>query len=365
MENESSTSIKSSKHQSSQQIRSLTDPDNIAGNLSRSEKSVIKNHYWNEHHKKVLIVLHKYSNNLYKRYHHSHIKYKNKLQWFRIPIIIISSVGGFLSISNSGYIPQAYQQWVSLLVGFFNLLVTVVSLIEHFKKLDTITNNAYTSYQKFKKLNDEISFILRIPANERDSNGNATITTFFKKFEATIIDSPILDELGTDYLELNDFVSANLDQNIEHNEQLINKTNLLYDKINLDEDVQLDDLQINTPTNSIDNILNKNRFINMKKNLSDVDSELNLNLNIDIDEKENNLNNLVDSQLISNPLFNKDNKDKDKEKESVVEQTPKKSNTALQVAVFEELSESGTHLRNEIKKLAQNQNIQNLDLDKK
>ena len=50
---------------------------------------------------------------------------------------------------------------------------------------------------------------------------------------------------------------------------------------------------------------------------------------------------------------------------STVEQSAKKSNIALQVAVFEELSESGTHLRNEIKKLAQNQNIQNLDLDKK
>jgi hypothetical protein len=140
-------------------------------NYIKSRQHVIKNNYWNDHHEKILKSLQKNSNKLYREYQKAHLKYKSKLKLYRIPIIIMSSLSGFLSISNSGYIPIEYQPWISLLVGFVNLMVTLISLIENFKKIDVNVNKTYTSYTEFKKLHDEISIMLNTHTNEREGNG--------------------------------------------------------------------------------------------------------------------------------------------------------------------------------------------------
>lgn len=182
----------------------LKDSEVNADNLEQSKQVVIKNNYWNHDHEKILLLLHNYSNRLYKHYHDAYITYKRRLQWYRIPIIIMSSLSGFLSISNSGYIPADYNKWVSLLVGFSNLMVTVISLIENFKKIDSNTNKAYIAYLNFKKLNNELSLVLRIPANERDDNGNGCVNMFFVKFESYINEAPVLNKEVSDYLEFID-----------------------------------------------------------------------------------------------------------------------------------------------------------------
>jgi hypothetical protein len=90
---------------------------------------------WLKSDDESLYIIFKYSNIMYKQYHKNYIKSKQRLQKYRIPIIILSSISGFLSISNSGYIPDEYNKYVSLFVGFCNLMVSLVSLIESFKKI--------------------------------------------------------------------------------------------------------------------------------------------------------------------------------------------------------------------------------------
>lgn len=172
-------------------------------NLEKSKNYVIKNNYWNDKHESILQNLQKNSNKLYREYQKAHIVYKKKLRLYRIPIIIMSGLSGFLSISNSGYIPSDYQQWISLFVGFVNLMVTIISLIENFKKIDVNVNKTYTSYMEFKKLHDEISLVLNTPQNERDGNGYDVSLIFFNRYEAYIADAPILQKVIHDYLDNN------------------------------------------------------------------------------------------------------------------------------------------------------------------
>ena len=172
--------------------------------LEQSKNFVIKNNYWNNEHHKILLLIHNYSNKLYKEYHSEYLSYTKRLHYYRVPIIVMSSISGFLSISNSGYIPDEYNKWVSLFVGFSNLAVTVISLIENFKKIDVNLNKSYNAYNNFKKLNDELSLILRIPANERENNGFETVNLFFTKFESHMNDAPILKTEVFDYLEFKD-----------------------------------------------------------------------------------------------------------------------------------------------------------------
>ncbi len=179
----------------------MTSPN--TDNLIKSKTHVIKNNYWNERHENILKGLQMNSNKLYKEYQKAHLVYKKKLRLYRIPIIIMSSLSGFLSISNSGYIPATYNKWVSMFVGFVNLMVTVISLIENFKKIDVNMNKTYSAYQDFKKLHDEISMILNTPQNEREDNGYDMANAFFSRYEMYLNDAPILGKALHDYLDLN------------------------------------------------------------------------------------------------------------------------------------------------------------------
>jgi hypothetical protein len=172
-------------------------------NFEKSRQYVKKNNYWNDNHNMILQGLQKNSNKLYREYQKAHIVYKKKLRLYRIPIIIMSSLSGFLSISNSGYIPLEYQQWISLFVGFVNLMVTLVSLIENFKKIDVNVNKTYTSYMEFKKLHDEISIMLNTSQNEREGNGYDIAMQFFNRYESYISDAPILQKTIHDFLDEN------------------------------------------------------------------------------------------------------------------------------------------------------------------
>lgn len=185
-------------------IKSST--ENVNGdNYYESKKQVVKNNYWNEEHEHILESLQRSCFRLSKEYKQKYFELRDTLQWYRIPIIIISSIGGFLSLSNSGYIPPLYNKWISLFVGFTNLTVTIISLVESFKKIDTRMNGSYTTYVNFQKLHDEISIIKRIPPNERDNNGNDTINDLYSKYESYHSDAPILRKLLNDDIGLNDF----------------------------------------------------------------------------------------------------------------------------------------------------------------
>ena len=145
-------------------------------------------------------------------------------------------MGGFLSLANSGYVPTDYNKWVSLFVGFANLMVSVISLIENFKKIDDTMNKSYISYLNFKKLHDEISVVLKIPQQERDNNGYDIVMNFFKKYELCLNDAPILKKLLKDALDINlNSISLDSDSVISSNVRTNQKERQIIKTINVNE----------------------------------------------------------------------------------------------------------------------------------
>ena len=183
----------------------------------------------------------------------------------------MSGLSGFLSISNSGYIPPDYQQWISLFVGFVNLMVTIISLIENFKKIDVNVNKTYTSYMEFKKLHDEISLILNTTRNERDGNGYDNSLHFFNRYESYLSDAPILAKTMHDFLDNNSpdnnsqtFMvsgSDNISENNKFTKKLNNQKNL-YDNISSSYIEDIESQKIPTSFSSLKQILS---FSNQEK----------------------------------------------------------------------------------------------------
>ena len=190
------------------------------------------NDCWTNKHDEQLILIQKYSKQLFVEYHKAYIRYKKKLEQYRIPIIIISAFIGFLSISNAGYIPIKYSVYVSLIVGIFNLIITIVTLIEQFKKINETMNKSLNSYINFKKINDEISFILRILITEREGNGNSIVKDYFQKFQLYYSESPILNNLTEDLFNFNNNNNENNNNNNDNNNNDNNENNNTENNLN-------------------------------------------------------------------------------------------------------------------------------------
>lgn len=259
--------------------------DNILNenNYLESKKQVVKNNYWNGEHELILESLQKSCFRLAKEYKQKYFKLRDTLQWYRIPIIIISSLGGFLSLSNSGYIPPEYNKWISLFVGFTNLTVTIISLIESFKKIDTRMNGSYSTFINFQKLHDEISIIKRIPPNERSSNGNDTINDLFYKYESFYSDAPILRKLINDDIGLDEY------------KEIITPNS---STLNIDIESQLFKNKYNLEKKNIMSSL-KPKFFEKKSNfqMEKSQSDSNFNENNNYDEPFNYKNEIVNDYI--------------------------------------------------------------------
>ncbi len=252
-------------------------------NLLKSRNYVVKNNYWNDNHEKILESLQKNSNRLFKEYQKAHLVYRKKLRWYRIPIIILSGLGGFLSISNTGYIPLEFNKWVSLFVGFINLMLTIISLIENFKKIDVNVNKTYTAYSEIKKLHDDISLTLNTPRNERNTNGYDAAVDFFNRYQTYVSDAPILKKIFKDYLDNNspDNNSETItDNNSDNTESVfINEIKNKIKNISNDDDSQeyiqkVESILVSAKDKKNDKIIQINETINEKK--SDISNKISI-----------------------------------------------------------------------------------------
>jgi hypothetical protein len=273
-------------------------------NYQKSKSYVIKNNYWNNHYETILINLQKNSNKLFKEYQKAHLKYKYRLKIYRIPIIILSALSGFLSISNSGYIPLDYNKWISMIVGFVNLMVTIISLIENFKKIDVNMNKTYTAYIDLKRLHDEVSLILNTPQHERDDNGNDTCKAYFKRYELYLNDAPILKKVNHDYLDTNSpdnttvtLLNSNSTANLQNIDMLYNIDN-----------TSLSDIESQKIINNKKHTFRKPYSFRVKKNIAHIKNKSQNNSN-NTDNSENNTNNAINANINNENVNNTNEND--------------------------------------------------------
>ena len=194
---------------------------------------------WSNHHDNILTSIQKYSNFLYKEHYKTYENHKKKLQKYRIPIMLISATSGFLSVLNSSYIPADINKWISLFVGVCNFSVFVFTLIKNFKNIDTTMNNAHDNYMLCKKMNDEISILLKLSNDKKQKNGNEIVYYYFKKFEFIFAQSKVLfNDLNNmeHILEIENFIQKN-----EH-----------FEKVNMDCKIENGVIQIDIENNKKD-----------------------------------------------------------------------------------------------------------------
>ncbi len=285
---------------------------------------------WTVEHERILLMLHKYANIQYNLYHETYIRYKQKLSYYRIPIIVIGGLMGLLSISNTSYVPQEYVAYVSLLVGISNVISTIISMIEAYKKIDSIKTKSLESYIVYKQINDELSLILRLPHKDRTDSGVVTINKYFKIFEKCQYTSPVLKIKAIDLFELNSLDDINIEiynKNVNKNwkdafknfgskittpikKKFSTKTNIIVSDSNIDElynNIETGNSSGDIHSNNSNGNIHSNNSNGNMNNDNDNNSNNSNNSNGNINNNNNNSNNSNNNSNNSNENINNNN----------------------------------------------------------
>ncbi|NBP16412.1 hypothetical protein EBU95_18840, partial [bacterium] len=127
-----------------------------------------------------------------------------------VPTIILTSVTGFLSVSNVGYFSTENSKFVSLACGLVNLVVSIINMLEAFKKVENHLNLNQSTYYNLVRLRDDISFVLSIPTMDRKQSGIDTVTEFYERFELIVKESTILNNLPDNLLGIKQLLNRTI-----------------------------------------------------------------------------------------------------------------------------------------------------------
>ena len=100
-------------------------------------------------------------------------------KWFRIPTIILSSVGSVASVGLQSYLKQ---QNVSALTCLISLTVGIINSIEIFLKINETTELELETSKHFYNLATDIHKILSLESKNRLSNPKETLDDIYRRY---------------------------------------------------------------------------------------------------------------------------------------------------------------------------------------
>lgn len=112
---------------------------------------------------------------------HHHKKFynylKEKLKYFRIPIIILGSINTVLSISL-----EQFTEWASVIICGINLILTIISSIEMFLNIQKQMENNYILQRDFYLLSIDIFKFLQLNRVNRTVKGIEFLNKCFDEY---------------------------------------------------------------------------------------------------------------------------------------------------------------------------------------
>ena len=105
----------------------------------------------------------------------------NQLKFYKIPIIIISSMNSVFSVGLNNYIDQNI---VSTLTCLLSLIVSCISSIELYLSLQRRSDSELVSYRAFYNLSLKISTTLKLDREQRQGEGDQFLTQMISEYQA-------------------------------------------------------------------------------------------------------------------------------------------------------------------------------------
>ena len=119
-----------------------------------------------------------------------------QLKWFRIPVIIISSLNAVFSVGLNAYITQ---EIVSTMTCLLSLIVSCIGSVELYLGLQKKSDNELISYRAFYNLALRINTTLDLDVENRNQEGEPFLAEIIAEYRA-LFDSSNINGIATDKL---------------------------------------------------------------------------------------------------------------------------------------------------------------------
>ena len=151
---------------------------------------------WTDDIEEVLRNVNDNSDYLQEEHRRQYMFLKCQLYYYRIPIILFSSINSVFSVGLSTYIPQ---QTTSLVNCLISLLCACISAIELFIGIHKGMENSLAAYHGYKLLTIKISTCLKLSRKNRELGGvpflKEVLADYNNLLETSMVLSPYLDDM--------------------------------------------------------------------------------------------------------------------------------------------------------------------------
>lgn len=151
---------------------------------------------WTDDIEEVLRNINDNSDYLQEEHRRMYLYLKCQLYYYRIPIIIFSSLNSVLSVGLSNYISQRTTSVVNCLIS---LLCACISAIELFVGINKGMETSLAAYHGYKLLTVKISACLKLSRNNRELEGvpflKEVLSDYNNLFEQSVVISPYVDDI--------------------------------------------------------------------------------------------------------------------------------------------------------------------------
>ena len=152
---------------------------------------------WSEDYEEILEQIRINSVNQEKLHKKKYFLYMQLNKWFRIPTIILSSVGSVASVGLQSYFKQ---QNVSALTCLISLTVGIINSVEIFLKINETTELELETSKHFYNLATDIHKILGLNAYNRISTPKETLDDMYRRYVELMEKSNLISSQYKDVL---------------------------------------------------------------------------------------------------------------------------------------------------------------------
>jgi hypothetical protein len=153
---------------------------------------------WTQDIETVLRNINDNSDRLQEQHRKLYLNYKSQLYYYRIPIILFSSINSVFSVGLARYVPQTTTSVINCLIS---LVCACVSAVELFIGVNKSIETSLTTYHGYKLLSIKISTCLKLSRNNRELEGvpflKEVIGEYNKLLEQSIVITDYLDDVLT------------------------------------------------------------------------------------------------------------------------------------------------------------------------
>jgi hypothetical protein len=123
----------------------------------------------------------------------NHLYYRHSKKWFEIPTIILSVFAGSFSVGADSF---AQQETVSLINCSISMVITILTSIKIFMKIQENQQAEQELAIQFKILALDIFKILSLPQTDRGIDGLVYLNKVYEKYITLVGNSAILNPIN-------------------------------------------------------------------------------------------------------------------------------------------------------------------------